>query len=642
MNEVLQAVLDYVQTPQTDYALLITGPWGCGKTYFWKNVIEPELRQVKCDGTPWRPLYASLYGCQSTKDIDTQLFLASHPHLRKKWATRLSAVGGGIVKQVVKAFTRFELPAIDLRWLVNTKHAVLCFDDLERSRLPMKEALGYINSFVEHEGAKTIILCNEDAISDGDERGTYGKMKEKVVGFSHSFQADYHGVLQSLVAEYRDDAPFSAFLAQHHELVGELFQKSKTHNIRTLRRVLAALRTVFGALKDGRVDPGAVAKQVIYAVAPTALELYAGRANADTLRGIHSLSMVAVAGVTLGDLKDEKSYEHGFVERYLPQSGWHEIVGCPPICEFLLTGFLDRPALFAWAKTLTKPPDEREERIKLLSFAMEMEDEEFARTAAQVLKEVEAGEILAIGSYLDLYNTFEWFADKGLIAMTRKEVLGKFTDGLRKAQDAGRLEPKRFLEQEIDRRAMAPRTEEGRALRQNALEANEDAFGRGARERIRVLASRLKDDASGFIHALESEGESGLLFTPVFQELDADYTAAWILALPNNLKWRFEMALQARYERHTPPAEFAAEIPVLIRIRDALKKHREASPKGREPVPMSLYLVQGIVELLDRAIVRLGQAKQEKEVPDSGSVEAQPRKEQSGNDDDFAETNDLA
>jgi len=30
MNEVQQAVIDYVSTPQTDYALLITGPWGCG------------------------------------------------------------------------------------------------------------------------------------------------------------------------------------------------------------------------------------------------------------------------------------------------------------------------------------------------------------------------------------------------------------------------------------------------------------------------------------------------------------------------------------------------------------------------------------------------------------------------------------
>ena len=151
MNEVLQTVLDYVKAPQTDYALLITGPWGCGKTYFWKNVIEPKLKHLKCDGGPCRPLYASLYGCEATKEVDTQLFLASHPHLREKWTSRLSTVGGHALKQVVKAFTRFELPAIDLRWLVDTEHAVLCIDDLERTQMPMKEALGYINTFVEFD-----------------------------------------------------------------------------------------------------------------------------------------------------------------------------------------------------------------------------------------------------------------------------------------------------------------------------------------------------------------------------------------------------------------------------------------------------------------------------------------------------------
>ena len=46
MNEVLQTVMDYVSTPKTDYAILINGPWGCGKTFFWKHIVTPELEKL--------------------------------------------------------------------------------------------------------------------------------------------------------------------------------------------------------------------------------------------------------------------------------------------------------------------------------------------------------------------------------------------------------------------------------------------------------------------------------------------------------------------------------------------------------------------------------------------------------------------
>ena len=622
MNEALQAVLDYARTPGTDYALLITGPWGCGKTYFWKNVVEPKLRQMKCDGTPRRPLYASLYGCQSTKDIDTQLFLASHPHLRKKWTTRLSTVGGHTLKQVLKAFTGLELPAIDLRWLVNTKNAVLCFDDLERTRLPMKQALGYINSFVEHEGAKTVIVCNEEAISGEDDRKTYEKMKEKVVGFSLSFQADYHEALQSLVAEHRDDAAFSAFLAQHQELIGQLFHKSETHNIRTLRRVLAALCTVFGALKDCRVDPGAVARQVIYAVAPTALEFHAGRANTDTLRGIHALNMVAVAGVTFGDPKDEESYERGFVERYLPEAGWNEVIGCPPICEFVLTGFLDREALVQWAKALTKPLDPNEERIKRLSYdPRDMDDAEFERAAAEVLAQVTSGEITAAAGYVEWYDRFEGFANMHLIQMSRQELLETFTDGLALAEQAATLQGNEMLRHEIDRRVMDQQSEERRAIRQRVLEANENALKRGLRASIIAWGSRLSEDGEGFIKALTSEGDRGLLFVPVFHELDPNAVATWLIGLPNALKSRFAIALRGRYKMRERP-EFAVELASLQRLRDGLKEEYEKSAR-KVPVPMSASLTGNIVVILDEIIEQLAKLVEPKETPSSESVSGQ-------------------
>jgi len=367
MNEVLQAVVDYVRTPQTDYALLITGPWGCGKTYFWKHVVEPHVRQMSCAGRRFHPLYASLYGCQSVTEIDTQLFLASYPHLKDKWKKRLAAVGGNVLTQLVRAFTGLELPAINLRWLVNTKNAVLCFDDLERTRLPMKEALGYINTFVEHEAAKVVILCNEAAIADEAEKETYRAMKEKIVGASLEFRPDLDAVFRTLIAEFQSCAAFHGFLLKNAGLLRRLFDRSETHNIRSLRRALSALAVVFEVLDADGGDPNGLDKQLIYAVAPASFELHGRAVDPLKLREILCKDNMAIAGwMAMSRKKDgrnEDDFAAAFAERYFEGIGpgeWKDVVGCTPIYEFLVTGILDRARLESWARELTKPADERE------------------------------------------------------------------------------------------------------------------------------------------------------------------------------------------------------------------------------------------------------------------------------------------
>ena len=37
MKELLEIIEDYLLQEETNYALLIKGNWGCGKTYFWRK-----------------------------------------------------------------------------------------------------------------------------------------------------------------------------------------------------------------------------------------------------------------------------------------------------------------------------------------------------------------------------------------------------------------------------------------------------------------------------------------------------------------------------------------------------------------------------------------------------------------------------
>ena len=56
LEDVDQMVLDYVIAPLTDYAIMLTGAWGAGKTYYWKKALVLSIEALdspvgQCFGT---------------------------------------------------------------------------------------------------------------------------------------------------------------------------------------------------------------------------------------------------------------------------------------------------------------------------------------------------------------------------------------------------------------------------------------------------------------------------------------------------------------------------------------------------------------------------------------------------------------
>ena len=47
MNKHIEKYLDlYLEREDVEYATLLTGEWGCGKTFFIKNYIEKNLKRM--------------------------------------------------------------------------------------------------------------------------------------------------------------------------------------------------------------------------------------------------------------------------------------------------------------------------------------------------------------------------------------------------------------------------------------------------------------------------------------------------------------------------------------------------------------------------------------------------------------------
>ena len=91
MNDAFISIItDYLKDKDTDYALMINGAWGCGKTYFIKNTLKASIESVECPiqkdngkKKTYMQIFVSLYGVASVEEIKERIFYAINPTF--KW-----------------------------------------------------------------------------------------------------------------------------------------------------------------------------------------------------------------------------------------------------------------------------------------------------------------------------------------------------------------------------------------------------------------------------------------------------------------------------------------------------------------------------------------------------------------------------
>lgn len=179
---IVETIGKYVDEYLYDYAVMIDGTWGCGKIYFVLKTLKTKLKEHEekkeksIKGYKKRNIiYISLYGIKSTEDISKKLcmeaFLGKTDKLGKALKKGADVVSSliPIALEVAKPFTgNAELKQEDIGGVIESflsiKNSILIFDDLERCDCSINEILGYINSFVEHEKMKVIIVANQEEI----------------------------------------------------------------------------------------------------------------------------------------------------------------------------------------------------------------------------------------------------------------------------------------------------------------------------------------------------------------------------------------------------------------------------------------------------------------------------------------------
>ena len=167
VTELNNYIKHYLEEDKTNTAIMLTGEWGSGKTYYIENQLTKYLQDDKKN----RCIIISLYGLENIADISKGIYLESRMKALTK-DSEVLATGKFIAKTVLKGAVGMlgidvnmsEDNLQNLYSSVDLTGKLLILEDLERSNIEIVKLLGYINNLVERDGVKVLLVANENEI----------------------------------------------------------------------------------------------------------------------------------------------------------------------------------------------------------------------------------------------------------------------------------------------------------------------------------------------------------------------------------------------------------------------------------------------------------------------------------------------
>ncbi len=231
--DVIKELNNYSDINNPVGALLLSGEWGCGKTYLIKNKFIPSVKDTY------------IFVCVSLFGIDS--LDALRVEVKKKWlekASELDRLNGVKVSKITDSYKKIfgtikeVLPEnwqkkgevvssimdlvnfVPISNAMSDKKVILVFDDLERSNISSTDLLGCINDYCENQGFNTIIIANEEKIkSSHDNELSYCEIKEKIVQRVIPFAPDYNEVVSNSIESMTCGIEYKGLLRKNKELL---------------------------------------------------------------------------------------------------------------------------------------------------------------------------------------------------------------------------------------------------------------------------------------------------------------------------------------------------------------------------------------------------------------------------------------
>ena len=483
MEELVESILDYVRADYTDYAIMINGEWGSGKTYFWNNKIRKKIDTMKLNGKQYTTIYMSLYGISNLEDISKKIFIETtqlmDKNLRKYMNNNKQTSIPEYTKTGLDMANLFGISKNGERFnygdFFSTDDKVLCFDDLERANVDVIDILGYINNFVEHDHIKTIIICNEKELSTKlksnnlemktfiatymldkqgellktdkpivekiksqieyvfDKANEYERIKEKLIGETFEYIPKFDYIINGILMRYESDQELIRFLRENTNIIISTFNKSGTRNLRILKHALNDFQKVFEMTSKNypNISNRVIQTMLIFTIA-ISFEIKAGKITKDKFVDIkdnEEYKSILVSSRVLMDNKQFyiKEFDNNYYYNFKAEYRFFKFIEYYVRTRiFDMRLFKENMDLIIDKSATRNMPAYK--RI-LTEEYWKISDDEFSNIIDEVIDNIKSGEIEII-DLVKLYAYFNYFSKKKLIKYNITALKNLFIDGM--------------------------------------------------------------------------------------------------------------------------------------------------------------------------------------------------------------------
>ncbi|WP_419764676.1 MAG: P-loop NTPase fold protein [Arcobacter sp.] len=385
-NKHIDEFLDYyIGLPSPQYAVLLKGKWGSGKTHYI-NEYKKHLSKIN-----QKYIYVSLYGVTSYDEIETKFLETIHPKLYNK----KTIFAGKIAKQLLKGTLRidlddddkpdgnvaFKIPDFKPEDLLNTKDYILIFDDLERCSIKIIDLLGYLNFFVEHQSYKVIVIANEEELEKTEK---YTSIKEKLIGKTFEFKSNPILAYDNFLLELKNTNNIKeGILSDRKMQILELFEKSQSNNLRALRQSLLDFERFYDDVLLNHLENKELIQDVLYWFFLFSFEIRQG--NSDIL-DLPKLSEEYHELLSTKDNKEkaEKTNYKLYLNRYNLQSDMNVIIFFNVWKEILIDSNIKKDEIDNSLKNSKYYASKNINSWKLLHSYYNLDDEELIKLSNEI------------------------------------------------------------------------------------------------------------------------------------------------------------------------------------------------------------------------------------------------------------------
>lgn len=422
-NIIYECLNQYIQNPDPQYAVMLKGKWGCGKTYFIKNWLqqfnsESNDENAEAGNIILKPVYVTLYGISRIGEVSKAIDRELNPFFYSKTGKVLAGVAKIAGKVLLKTSFDFNgdnkedasfsgsIDSLSL-FRINDDTTVkgdkfIVFDDIERCQIDMKKLLGYINYFVEHCNCHVVVIGDETHLLN-DSRDQLAEFKEKTIGKEYEIQPD----IEAAINYFLNEVPDCDYLQSEHDFIIQCFQATSNGNLRLLRQCLQDFNAQIKDIDNETIENGRV---YLHSLLDSFIAVYAelnNKANHEIIKDWRGAYMRALCSKN----EDEKNSIKRIQEKYLNVSrdcifAAFEVEAVEAIVRHITTGW-------AMQKFINKRVTNRTKELtcwEKLSGFWEMDNDVFeskCEEAMNVLLKAEIQQPYQVGTTIAYFGYFD-------------------------------------------------------------------------------------------------------------------------------------------------------------------------------------------------------------------------------------------